>query len=228
MKVLKIMAEGDATAFRLPRDLIGKHFTYEMPPPSTIYGHVCSAVGRLIDPYRTQFAYYFDYETKFWDFNKMQFPGASKKTSRVQPVLVEQLYQPRLTLYLSDTSLLQSFMSPKFSVGLGRSQDLMTYTDIRIVELQKAEQAFYAGTLVNLEFAAQLGGANYAVSMSRFIDDQRIPTFYPYSIVREAVIFPSENSIQFDNHIEIWVDPEPDASHPYLDIQRGVVWHDWQ
>ena len=50
MRVLRVLIEAPVTSFRYPHFLIGRQITYDMPPPSTIYGHVMSAVGRLLPP----------------------------------------------------------------------------------------------------------------------------------------------------------------------------------
>ena len=64
MDVLKIVAEGVTTSFRYPHFTLGIQPTFDMPPPATIYGHICSAVGEWLDPDGLQFAYHFTAEAK--------------------------------------------------------------------------------------------------------------------------------------------------------------------
>ena len=45
MKVAKIGILAPVVSFRYPHFLVGKQVSYVMPPPSTIYGHIASAVG---------------------------------------------------------------------------------------------------------------------------------------------------------------------------------------
>jgi CRISPR-associated protein Cas5t len=230
MKVLKVVAEGLTTSFRYPHFIQGMHITFEMPPPSTIYGHICSAVGEDIGRNYTRFAYHFQYETKFEDYEHLHFFG---KESKMNPFKREQLFKPKLTLYLDNISLLSAFISPHYPVVLGRSQDLMTYTTAEIIELQPAERAFYSGTLLSLEQAMQLNGNSYAVTMPRFINEQRETVWGQYSILKHTynpLIYPNAEGLSFEieNPIEIWVDPQNDASHSYLpELRRGIVWHEW-
>lgn len=229
MRVLKVVAEGFITSFRYPHFVQGVHPTFEMPPPATIYGHVCSAVGNLVSPDASRFAYFFSYETKFFDYEHLHFFGKSPK---MNPFRREQLYRPRLTLYLTNVDWEIHFRHPHYPVALGRSQDLMTYTDVRVMELQPAERAFFSGTLLTLEQSAILGGASYAVTMPRYVNEQRHPVWTQYAVLPALVkpmVYPGEETFQYAGEsIEIWIDPEPDAAHPHIrGLQRGVVWHDW-
>lgn len=223
MRALKITAEGSVTSFRYPHFVQGVHLTFEMPPPATIYGHICSVVGEWIPPDITDFAYHFAYDAKFFDYEHLHFFG---KEAKMNPFRRELLFNPRLTLYVSNVSLLDYFRRPRYAVALGRTQDLMTYVDVREVELYPASQAFYEGTLLTLEDAAEIGGPSFAVTMPRFIDEQRVPTWEQYAVLEDRMEYPSATTLAFQPR-EIWVDPEPDARHPYLELQRSVVWHSW-
>ena len=50
MRVLKIVAEVSITSFRRPHFMWGIQPTFRMPPPATIYGHICSALGDTVPP----------------------------------------------------------------------------------------------------------------------------------------------------------------------------------
>ncbi|MDX2078910.1 MAG: CRISPR-associated protein Cas5 [bacterium] len=230
MRVLKVVVEGMVTSFRYPHFLVGIHPTYEMPPPATIYGHVCSAVGEVIPTDATQFAYHFQYQTKFKDYEHLHF--IADEGLKMSPQTRELLFKPRLTLYLSNADLLPYFQSPFYPVVLGRAQDLMTYTHVSIIELQPADRAFYTGTLLTLMQSAQIGGHSFAMQMPRYIDENRHTYWGQYAVLPDEkgvspVIYPNNGSLDFGN-LDIWIDPETDARHPYKkDLQRGVIWHDW-
>ena len=49
LSVLKVVVEGAVTSFRYPHLTQGFQPTFEMPPPSTIYGHICSAAGNYVE-----------------------------------------------------------------------------------------------------------------------------------------------------------------------------------
>jgi CRISPR-associated protein Cas5t len=143
------------------------------------------------------------------------------------------LFNPRLTLYLSNVELLPYFEHPRYPVLLGRSQDLMTYTTVKVLNLERANRAFYAGTLVPLEQAAMLGGRFFAVTMPRFIDEYRRPTWTQYGVLHDPVEYPGEQTLQMDeDELEILIDPDydhdPTTRHPYKALQRGVIWHTWE
>ncbi len=222
MQVLKIVAEGTITSFRYPHFVQGVHPTFEMPPPATIYGHICSAVGDFIAPERTRFAYHFTYDAKFFDYEHLHFFG---KDAKMNPFNRELLFNPTLTLYLTDTSLAPHFVSPRYPVVLGRSQDLMSYISVETITLHRAEQAYYTGTILDLADAREIGGRTYAVTMPRFVNAERQPTWGQYAVLRGIQEYPADG-LRFRDDFEIWVDPT--APHPYKStLYRGVVWHTW-
>src|SRR6266516_4874299 len=67
MRVLKVVAEGLTTSFRRPHFMHGIQPTFRMPPPATIYGHLCSALGDVVPPEGIAFAYHFTAQTSFSD-----------------------------------------------------------------------------------------------------------------------------------------------------------------
>jgi CRISPR-associated protein Cas5t len=227
MQVLKIVAEGLVTSFRYPHFIQGVHPTFEMPPPATIYGYVCSAVGELVPPTAARFAYHFMYNVKFEDYEHLHFFG---KEPKMNPFRRELLFKPRLTLYLDNVDWESAFQSPRYAVGLGRAQDLMTINEVRIIDLVESKRRFYSGTLLTLHDAALIGGPTFAVTMPRYIDEQRRPIWGQYAILPDSSkphIYPQPDALPLGDTVETWVDPS--AKHPYeQELHRAVVWHTWQ
>ncbi|MCB0126800.1 MAG: CRISPR-associated protein Cas5 [Caldilineaceae bacterium] len=221
MKVLKIVAEGDVTSFRYPHFMQQIHPTYEMPPPATIYGLICSTLGEWIAPNGVGFAYHFSYAAKAVDLEHIIVlsPSGGKlkgttipkiQEGNVTPFQRELLFQPRLTLYINRPDWLEAFQSPHYAVVLGRSQDLFTYTQLSVVELEQAEQAYFEHTLAPHEMALQFG-RGITVLMPRYLDysNNRAPTFQRYSMLQERVFLPNTDIFSF-SHIQYgpyWIDP---------------------
>lgn len=228
MQVLKVVAEGLVTSFRYPHFVQGVHPTFEMPPPATIHGHISSAVGRLIAPDETDFAYHFRFETQFEDYEHLHFFGKSPK---MNPFRRKLLFRPRLTLYLTNISFEERFKSPQYAVVLGRSQDVMTYTDVRVIELHQSERAFFDGALLSLMESARIGGRAYAVTMPRYLTERRQPTWGQYAVLSASdrpPIYPDDAAFAEPGFAPFWVDPEPDAAHPFISgLQRGILWRRW-
>ncbi len=223
MRVIKVEAEGLVTSFRYPHFMWQKHPTFEMPPPATIYGHICSAVGEWINPAGLQFAYRFTFESKFEDLEHIH------AGSLTMPFRRELLYRPRLILYVNRLSLLEAFRSPRYTVVLGRSQDLFTYTQVEEVELIKAERAYYGNTLLPLDMMPRLG-RGIAVTMPRFLDyhRRRAPTSGQYVVLHERVPYPPteyepKGSLVFNTDPPTrWVDP---TGPEYKGLKPAVVFH---
>lgn len=235
LSVLRIEMVGTVTSFRYPHFVQGFQPTFEMPPPSTIYGHICGAVGDYIPPDSVRFGYHFTHEAKFIDYQEhLHFDDP------VQPFPFnrELLYNPKLTLYLDNLDLRDAFLSPCYPVILGRSQDLMTYTSVQVVELVRAEAAYFEHTLLPLEISPHLREATIAVTMPRYIDPRRRTTWQQYALLQKRALWPQKNpssgwdddeedSLSFEEspQIEFWVDPDSLADTRRPDSKRAVWFH---
>lgn len=229
MRVLKVVAEGLTTSFRYPHFMQGVHPTFEMPPPATIYGHICSALGEWVSPQGIEFAYHFTHRGTFDDIEHVHIlkpssgkvPGTSLPKAlegEVNPFQRALLFKPRLVLYLNRPEWEPAFRSPRYAVVLGRSQDLFTYTSVSVLELPRDRRAYFEHTLAPYRLALQ-AGQGYAVLMPRFLDYSRgrAPTFARYIVLKQRVH--SEQFWHFENmpaDTEFWIDPtspEVDGAH---------------
>jgi len=244
MQALRITLAGDITSFRYPHFMWGVQPTFEMPPPATIYGHICSAVGDWIDPTGLQFAYHFTHQGKFTDLEHIHAGGMAESVSakkrkelvqagytdvsmygesQVTPFTRELLFRPRLVLYLNRLDLEAAFRSPHYAVVLGRSQDLCTYPSqgVAVVTLAQQERVYYEHTLLPLEMGTRTR-RGVAVMMPRFIDYQqrRQPDFAQYLLLNERIT--SDQFIGYGGTDLVWCDP---TMPTYKDCYRAVVWH---
>lgn len=240
MRVLKVVAEGITTSFRYPHFIQEIHPTFEMPPPATIYGHISSTLGKWFDPQGVHFAYHFTFSGKVDDIEhihicstkpenwpnrkRMQEAGWSYPISvggSIIPFHRQLLFQPRLTLYINRPEWEQAFHSPCYPVVLGRSQDLFTYTNISLVELEEVPFAYFEHTLLPYS-TTQYTNRGYAILMPRYLDykNRRRPTFSRYFIAtdrldsRDHFIWFGEKKTE-----RYWIDPQ---SPQYKDAYLGL------
>jgi CRISPR-associated protein Cas5t len=221
MHVLKVVAEGLTTSFRYPHFMQQIHPSFPMPPPATIYGHICSALGGWFDPHDVKIAYHFTYEGQIRDVEHIivlspsggYLPGTripKVLQGNINPFERELLFQPRLTLYINRPEWEPAFRSPRYAVVLGRSQDLFTYTHVDVVELEQADHAYFEHTLASHEMALQTG-QGVTVTMPRYLDYSRgrAPTFERYVVIQDRVHLPREGVYQFSHlaYGPYWVDP---------------------
>lgn len=238
MRVLKVVAEGFTTSFRYPHFMQQIHPSFQMPPPATIYGHICSALGDWVDPTGLQFAYHFTYQGAVKDVEHVIVisPASGKLPETQYPKVIEGnvnpferqiLFQPRLTLYLNRPEWVDNFRSPRYAVVLGRSQDLFTYTQVSIIDLEQREQAYIEHTLLPHQMAVQVM-QGVTVLMPRYLDytSKRAPTFSRYLVIKDRVkIGPSSNEmlIYSDQSSGLyWVDP---TSPLMNETQLGLYFH---
>lgn len=236
MKVLKVVAEGITTSFRYPHFMQGIHMTYEMPPPATIYGHICSTIGEWVDPANIKFAVHFTFQGRFSDLEHTYIlkPATGNLKDIKLPKVLEGemnpftrsiLFRPRLTLYLNRPDWIEHFRSPRYPVCLGRSQDLFTYTLVKNIELKQSEHAYFEHTLAPYNLLRKTA-QGIVVTMPRFLDYNRyrFPVFEQYIIfhrrihTRELLRYADEEPPRY------FIDPEsPEIEGDFL----GLFFHSW-
>ncbi|NOZ26866.1 MAG: CRISPR-associated protein Cas5 [Chloroflexi bacterium] len=236
MRVLKITAEGLITSFRYPHFMQEVQPTFEMPPPATIYGHICSVLGKWFDPDGVQFALHFTYQAKFEDIEHTHVltPAAGKlpgtnlpkvNEGKVAPFRRGLLFKPKMMLYVNKPEWAEAFRHPRYPVALGRSQDLFTYTDVEIVELERADHAYFEHTLAPYSFARRTA-SGFVVLMPRFLDysRNRFPTFGRYVVIHRRVH--SHDFLRFagEDPLSFWVDP---TSEEVKGDKLGLAFHSW-
>lgn len=247
MKVLKIELEGMTTSFRYPHFLVGRQPAYRMPPPATIYGHICSAVGEWVEPSSLRFGYYFTSMARGDDLEHIHVTTVAsgrfdKKLgfvknieAEVNPISREILFYPNLTLYIQTQNsldkLYKAFRSPCYPVILGRSQDLASYRNVRIVELQSDCKGYFEKTILPWHFRERTS-AGTSVLMPRFINprDRREVIWERYVVLEHRVFYgiPGETEkgvktmLRYENDEPISVDPETPEDRG---MKRAIAWH---
>lgn len=215
LNVLRVVAEGPVTSFRHAHYLQGVQPTYEMPPPATLYGHVCSTLGTLIPRESFRMALSFVHEGKFIDYEHTHMFGR-KGENKLSPTRRELLFRPRLTLYLDRPEWLDAFRHPRFPLTLGRSQDLVTYREARLVSLHAAEAGYLDQTLIPLD--SPLRPASLVVlTMPRHLTPARGVDWGHYALIRTRQAVKAGES----GRETLWIDPE---SPRWRDLGRAVVW----
>jgi CRISPR-associated protein Cas5t len=236
MRVLRVVAEGITTSFRYPHFMQLVHPSFQMPPPATIYGHICSALGKWFDPAGVRFAYHFTHQGVVKDIEHIIVLSSSRGylpgtkipkvlEGKVNPFERDLLFQPRLTLYVNRPEWEPAFRSPRYAVVLGRSQDLFTYTSVSVVELEQAEEAYFEHTLLPHEMVLQTR-CGVTVLMPRYLDYTRgrIPAFDNYVVLKERAHLPDEDGLRFGDQkgISCWIDPTtPEVKGAHL----GLAFH---
>ena len=200
MKVLRVTIEAPVTSFRYPHFLIGRQISYEMPPPSTIYGHVMSAVGELWPPESLSFGYAFTFKSKARDLEHQHILTRNIGKTRVnyeitvQPHQRDFLFDCQLTLYLQSQrleELRRAFLSPVFCVNLGRSQDLASIRRIEVVELATADDCYLETTLLPFDRMRQRTSRGITAVMPKYIGPApaREPVVFDRYVVLHQRIF---------------------------------------
>jgi CRISPR-associated protein Cas5t len=208
MEALRVVVEGAVTSFRYPHFVQGVQPTYPMPPPATIYGHVCSALGELVPPDSFRAAVHFTAAGRFADYEHTHLIRLGE--AELKPLVRELLFQPRLTLYLDRPDWEAAFRTPRYVITLGRSQDLMRCAEVRRVTLRRAASAYLEHTLLPLTEAADITRFT-AQTMPRWITPERVPRWGQYALLSEPQHFSQPS----------WVD---DSAPTWRGLPRAVFW----
>ena len=253
MRIAKIRIEAPVTSFRQPHFLIERQLTFDMPPPSTIYGHVASALGELPNVRAFRFGYHFTFESRSSDYEHQQIitmgsPKAKAKIIRdgkkfpisinaaLQPHSRDFLFRPSLTLYLDDPSLYAAFRAPAYCVVLGRSQDLACVVSSEIIELEQKQSAYFESVLLPFSMRQSVAVGTTSL-MPRYIapPPERHAYFERYIILHDRVfagkldnihsVAASHRLVQNGKEQNWWVDPNTPT---WMGAHRAVVLHGFE
>lgn len=245
LRVIRVRVEAPVTSFRYPHFLIGRQPTHDVPPPSTIYGHIASALGELPDPTSFRFGYHFTFRSRGSDLEhqhiisaggaKFSAGGRRYATSVqavIQPHVRDFLFGARLTLYVTRPEWASAFREPAFCVILGRSQDLASVTAVDELDLEEKTGAYLEHTILPFSYRPHIGIGS-TVLLPRYIGPppERNAHFERFIALRERIFageFESPSALpqRFrtlgEAETSWWVDPDTTAVRG---VHRAVVLH---
>lgn len=246
LAVTRIIVEAPVTSFRYPHFLVGRQVSYDMPPPSTIYGHIASALGELPHPASFEFGYDFRFVSRCSDLEHQHIitaggqpftsEGVNHRTSvqsTVQPHLRDFLFRPRLVLYVTRCDWAVAFRSPAFCVILGRSQDLASVASVEEVHLEEANGAYFEHTLLPFSYRPYVA-LGTTVLMPKWIEPppDRRSHFERFITLHERLFggaYEQTGAIARRNRMlqrppqrRWWVDPGSPVHHG---VRQGVILH---
>ncbi len=244
MRVLKIELEGLTTSFRYPHFLVGRQPSFPMPPPATIYGHIASVLGAYPNPDSFRFAYTFthsgsvdDYEHTWLikvDRSARGWQHPANISANMNPTLRQIFYAPKLTLYLETPHLdewYQAFLEPRYPVALGRSQDLASYQNVQIIQLQTSDTGYYDHTLLPWSYRPRVR-VGQGILMPRIIstENRRDVTWARFVSLENRIFHPRAGEKSVPSEVmTVMANAEPvliDPSSPmHRERQRILVWH---
>lgn len=162
IKAIRVVLTAYTASFRVP-PFVGHQLTLPVPPLSTIFGLISAAAGRWVMPDEVEWlAYRCTYEGKFTDVEtivqierKKPYEVARPKAfpETINIVQRESLVMPCLTLYLPP-EWESAFRQPRYTLLLGRTQDIAGTMSISLVELLPVKSGTVGGVLLPFELIA--------------------------------------------------------------------------
>lgn len=145
-------------SFRVPA-FVGHQLTLPVPPLSTVFGLLSAAKGSWVMPDEVEWlAYRCTYESKATDLEAIftverSKPGESARFVTRNVIQREFLTMPCLTLYLPP-EWENVFRKPRYSLLLGRTQDVASVMSVSLVELKPVSEGTVGGVLLPFELIA--------------------------------------------------------------------------
>lgn len=148
--------------------------SYECPPLSTVFGLISAAVGEKVES--IELGYIFNYKYKVEDYELITRP-ISKKNKKYNlyrekylelisnksiidrhdilqglfgavPIIREVLFDCSMYLYVKDEYIAKSFLSPYYTLLMGRSEDLAFVKEVKKVQLKEGETNIVIGKTI--------------------------------------------------------------------------------
>ena len=135
-----------------------------------------------------------------------------------------------MTLYIDRPDLADAFQNPRFTVVLGRSQDLAFYSRVEIANLVSADRGYYEDTILPADFRRRTG-RGVTVLMPRYVGPppRREASFDRYIVLREPIYDGSDVDLGTRQVLriagepnEVLVDPDSPEWHG---AHRALAFH---
>ncbi|MCY3412077.1 MAG: CRISPR-associated protein Cas5 [Candidatus Heimdallarchaeota archaeon] len=155
MEMVYAKLVGISASFRVPSFVDGDQLSLPTPSYATILGILSAAADRLVSPKETGigFSYHFkasgkDLE-KFHRYKRSSSGGYTYDATNIRRR--EFHIHPELELYLSNTSFFDILDYPAHALSLGRSQDIASIAEVKLIEVSKVDHGTLSGTLLPVE-----------------------------------------------------------------------------
>lgn len=146
MKTYRVDISSWTASFRYPNLISGLQPTLEVPPLSTVLGLINAAAGQYLEHEDLSIGYYFEFAAKATDLETIYMIEAGKNgqgsnSGKSNVIQREFLFENRLSLYCTDSRIIDFFREPVFPLLLGRSGDLASVEQIEEIELVQIDHA---------------------------------------------------------------------------------------
>lgn len=252
IKALKIKMSAITSSFRYPHVMVGKIPTFDMPPPATIYGHICGVAGEWLDPSMIEFSYDFKYKGKCLDKELVHVMSISANSKFEYEKIIykknidgntnvqekEFLFNPEMVLYIKTSEellarLYDKFNNIEYSYILGRSQDLATCHSVEKINLEENKECFFENTILSWDLRKKTSKGS-PVLMPKYIDynNYREPTFEKYLQISkgEILFYPDINDFLFLENEEqdsFFVDESISKINNDKEYFKGIYFHNF-
>lgn len=204
MKFIRATIKGWTTSFRYPTFISGKQPSMRVPPPSTILGLLSAMKGELLHYSDIGFAYSFTYQTSAFDLESI-YTFSSLGDMGTNIAKREILFNFNLFLYVDEPSYIEYFLKPYYIPLLGRSQDLVSITDIKEIDVEEKSNTKIIGTAIPFP-NPYVYGTIAAMSHDFSEEIPRKPILVkPCIIVEESINYPENLLYDKELNLGLWL-----------------------
>ncbi len=138
MKTAFVRVVAESASFRYPF-LIRQQPTMPLPPPSTIFGLLSAAAGRIIKPSETKIGYRCKWSGREKDLEKIHKYSEDGDFMTTDILWREILWDVELEIYLSNKELAKAMKTPVYPLLLGRTENLAMTKNVKEIELERRD-----------------------------------------------------------------------------------------
>lgn len=204
-KVLEVKFSGWTATPRMPFILSGNAVCMQVPSYSMLLGVIGCCLGRIVQSEEINFGYKYTFDATAMDMetrHRLEFDGKKVKphTKGTDTYQREFHTMPKLTLWINQPEWEIYFDNPLGTPSLGRSQDILTIDEVRVVEIKSVDSAKISGCMLpynpNLKVGGQLLQLAEAYVENDEVGQGRIAT---KSNIFIAIPPDNENEVQGEN-----------------------------
>jgi CRISPR-associated protein Cas5t len=204
MNFLEIKFEGWTATPRMPFILSGNAICTPAPSYSLVLGIIGCCLGRIVEAQEVNVGYHYQYENPAYDIEtrqRLESDGNTIKPHYKGSDAYEREFHtnPELTIWLNRTDWEEYFLSPKGTPSLGRSQDILKITSVKMITANPIQKATIAGCMLPFIPSIQTNGQLVQLAES-FVENDIIGSGRKSTASKIFIAIPYDNQKEITYH----------------------------
>jgi CRISPR-associated protein Cas5t len=176
--VLEVKFSGWTATPRMPFILSGNAVCMQVPSYSMLLGVIGCCLGRVVQSEEISLGYKYNFGATAMDMetrHRLEFDGRKVKphTKGTDAYQREFHTMPKLTIWVNRPEWKVFFDNPVGTPSLGRSQDILTIDEVRVVAIEAVNSAKISGCMLPYNSTLKVGGQLLQIAEA-FIENDEV------------------------------------------------------